>query len=102
MSSYWAQKSRAYKRSNDARGTPRQPRVAPTTTATPPPPLGTLLQVLKAEDFQEASQPFTNSAVIRDVEAIASYNWVDKEGFESTILVPGTLPRLPPPRACVV
>jgi len=87
MSSYWSSKSRAPYRSNFA--AQRAPSVANSTPQAPPPPFGPLLQTLKAEDLAVPSKKFVDSATIRDVQLLTSYNWLDKKGVEPTILVPG-------------
>ncbi|KAK3343439.1 hypothetical protein B0T25DRAFT_463425 [Lasiosphaeria hispida] len=68
------------------------------TPQTPPPPLGKLVQTLETKDLKDLSQTFTDSATIQHVETITSYNWADKKGAESTILVPGKPPLWAPPK----
>ncbi|KAK0613522.1 hypothetical protein B0T14DRAFT_436537 [Immersiella caudata] len=84
MASHWSTKSRPHYRSTFATGSATN-----STPQTPPPPFGPLLQTVSIEDLADSSKKFANSAAIRDVQVITSYNWVDRKGANPTILVPG-------------
>jgi hypothetical protein len=55
------------------------------------PPLGAVLQSLKAGDLVKDSIAFKESAFITDCSFVASYNWLDTNTKTPTILVPGEL-----------
>ena len=57
--------------------------------ASPSPPLGELIQTLRADDLEDEAMEFKDLAQIYNARTITSYNWVDKALPGSTILNPG-------------
>ncbi|KAK1775306.1 hypothetical protein QBC45DRAFT_422619 [Copromyces sp. CBS 386.78] len=66
------------------------------TPATPPPPLGPLLKSLRVNDLGHDPDD-QHSATIQDCEVVASYNWLDTNLSDPTILIPGLSPLWSPP-----
>ncbi|KAK0705858.1 hypothetical protein B0T26DRAFT_655827 [Lasiosphaeria miniovina] len=100
--SSWSHKRRFYRNSDEQnrwQNGHKTPIPVPTTT---PPPLGKLIQTVRVKDLAGESKNFIDSAAIRDCEAIASFNWLDKKGSESTVLTPGKPPLWTPPVAPTV
>jgi hypothetical protein len=54
------------------------------------PPLGDLLQTRTIEELKKGSSDFQASAVIRDSNFVASYNWLEGNDKKATLLIPGT------------
>ncbi|KAF1814037.1 geranylgeranyl pyrophosphate synthetase [Eremomyces bilateralis CBS 781.70] len=69
---------------------------APKKVETPSPPYGTLLKSIEVKDLDGESTSFSQTATITDSRLVASYNWVDGNTVEPTILVPGKPPRWTP------
>ncbi|GAB1312623.1 hypothetical protein MFIFM68171_02833 [Madurella fahalii] len=67
-------------------------RVEESTTPSPPPPLGDVLRTLQMGDLAGQAREFADTAKIRHVQIVTSYNWVDNKASEPTILVPGKPP----------
>ncbi len=57
-------------------------------SSTPAPPLGPIIESLFTSDIEADAGKYASTAVIKDCELVASYNWLDKK--EPTILVPGS------------
>jgi hypothetical protein len=75
----------------------------PDTPETPAPPLGKLVRTLDRTSLNADSIAFKDTAIIADCSFVASYNWVDGKGKDSTILVPGrSLARSEEPIAIVL
>ncbi|KAK3370714.1 hypothetical protein B0T24DRAFT_721005 [Lasiosphaeria ovina] len=100
--SSWSHKRRFYRNSDDQNRWQNGRKTAIPVPATTPPPLGKLIQTVRVKDMVGESKNFIDSAAIRDCEAIASFNWLDKKGSESTILTPGKPPLWTPPVAPTV
>lgn len=59
------------------------------TTTTPAPPFGELLSKVRLTDLDESAREFKDTAVIRNVVSIASFNW--QRASKPTIVIPGML-----------
>lgn len=57
--------------------------------ASPSPPLGKLIQTLRADDLEDEAREFKDLVQIYNARTIASYNWVDKALSGPAILTPG-------------
>ncbi|KAL0471220.1 hypothetical protein QR685DRAFT_278815 [Neurospora intermedia] len=95
MSSYWEKKAQAYI-SQGSKGNSYGKR-ASYTPATPPPPLGPLIQSIRVSDLNDASTQYQDSATIHDCEAVASYSWLGTDLSKPEVLIPGKPPLWTPP-----
>lgn len=85
--SHWEQKAQAYI-SQGSKGNSYGKR-ASSTPATPPPPLGPLIQSIRVSDLNDASTQYQDSATIQGCEAVASYSWLGTDLSKPEILIPG-------------
>jgi hypothetical protein len=69
---------------NRGRRSVRNPSEAPSL------PFGTLLKSLEVRDLDVESTSFDQTAAISNSRFVTSYNWLDGNTTEPTILVPGT------------
>ncbi|KAK0737338.1 hypothetical protein B0T21DRAFT_383332 [Apiosordaria backusii] len=84
MASHWYQPRSHYNR--------RKSDDVATVQASPPPPLGDLVQTLEMSDLDVNPSSNVVSPKIRDCRLITSYNWLDVKETVPTILVPGKPP----------
>ena len=56
---------------------------------TPAPPFGELLSKVRLTDLDKSAREFKDTAVIRNVVSIASFNW--QRASKPTIVIPGML-----------
>ncbi|EAA29699.1 hypothetical protein GE21DRAFT_3698 [Neurospora crassa] len=96
MSSYWEQKAQAYIPQGRSKGNSYGKR-ASSAPATPPPPLGPLIQSIRVSDLNDASTQYQDSATIQGCEAVASYSWLGTDLSKPEILIPGKPPLWTPP-----
>lgn len=61
----------------------------PSVPATPAPPFGSVIELVRPNDLDSDARQFENVAVIKDCKTLTSYNWLDKR--EPTIMIPGTV-----------